>query len=268
MRAICRQCGTQFADSETPPPTCPICEDDRQFVGWGGQAWTDLAELRRTHSLEWRNEDGVLGFEIKPHFAIGQRALLIQDVDGCILWDCVSLVTPEAVEQIKALGGLRAIAISHPHFYTAMGEWSDAFGGVPIHLHEEDRRWVMRPHPAIVHWSGDTHRLSPTMTLIRCGGHFPGATVLHWRNGAGGRGAIFVGDVAQVAMDRRHVSFMWSYPNLVPLDAPAILAIEAALAPFAFDRIYGGFRNRNVWSDGRVAFDRSVARYLEAIGGA
>ena len=224
-----------------------------------------MAELGRTHRLEWREDLDLPGIGIEPGFAIGQRALLVQEDDGCVLWDCVPLVTPDAVERIKALGGLKAIAISHPHYYGAMADWSDAFGGVPIYLHADDRKWVMRPHRSIVHWSGELHPLSPALTLIRCGGHFPGGTMMHWREGAGGRGALFAGDIATVALDRRYLSFMYSYPNYVPLDAAAVRRIEAATAPFAFERIYGAWWDRNIAAGGRAAFDASVARYLNAI---
>ena len=54
-----------------------------------------------------------------------------------------------------------------------MVEWSDAFGGVPIYIHEAERPWVMRPAPAIRFWSGETMRLNQAMTLIRCGAIFP-----------------------------------------------------------------------------------------------
>ena len=55
-------CGTQFAESERPPERCPICEDERQFVGWAGQEWTTLEELRARHRLALKDEgDGLLG---------------------------------------------------------------------------------------------------------------------------------------------------------------------------------------------------------------
>jgi hypothetical protein len=85
---ICVQCGQQFAASAAPPPSCPICEDDRQYVRWDGQAWTDRDELARTHRLNWRDDLGVVGIGVEPSFAIGQRALLIQEADGCVMWDC------------------------------------------------------------------------------------------------------------------------------------------------------------------------------------
>jgi hypothetical protein len=40
---ICRTCGVQYG---APRKDCPICEDERQYVGWDGQQWTTLAELR------------------------------------------------------------------------------------------------------------------------------------------------------------------------------------------------------------------------------
>jgi hypothetical protein len=264
---ICVQCGQQFAASAAPPPSCPICEDDRQYVRWDGQAWTDRDELARTHRLNWRDDLGVVGIGVEPSFAIGQRALLIQEADGCVMWDCTPLVTPEVVERIKGLGGLKAICISHPHYYSAMVDWSDAFGGAPIYLHMDDREWVMRTSPSIVHWTGQMHPLSRSLTLIRCGGHFPGGAMMHWSEGAGGQGALFAGDIATVAMNRRHVSFMYSYPNYVPLDAAAVRRIHAAVSPFAFDRIYGAWWDRNVVADGRAAFDVSVDLYLRAIAG-
>jgi hypothetical protein len=116
-----------------------------------------------------------------------------------------------------------------------------------------------------VPWQGKTLALSADISLIRAGGHFAGATILHWRAGAEGRGALLVGDVAQVAMDRRSLSFMYSYPNYIPLNAQAVKRIAAAVEPFAFDRIYGAWWGRNIAGGGKAAFAASVRRYLAAI---
>jgi len=264
---ICVTCGTQFSPTEAPPSLCPICTDDRQFVGWEGQAWTTLEKLRATHKLRFEGEDeDVTGIGIEPHFGIGQRALLVRTPDGNVLWDCVALVDDEAVRKITAQGGLKAIAISHPHYYTVMAEWSDAFGGIPIFLHEDDRRWVMREHRTIAYWKGAAHEIAPDLTLIRCGGHFPGATVMHCSRGAKGNGAVFAGDVIAVNLDRASVSFMHSFPNYIPLDARAVRRIHKVMAPYRFEKIFGAFSRRNVMADGRAVFDRSIARYLKAIG--
>ena len=173
--------------------------------------------------------------------------------------------TRKSVESIKAMGGVAGIAFSHPHFYGVMVEWSQAFGGCPIWIPTADRMWVQREDPAIVEWSG-TREVLPGVTLIQTGGHFEGSAVLHWAAGAGGKGALFVGDSIGVVADVRAVSFMRSYPNLIPLPADEIRRIVAAVEPYAFDRIYGGWWDRVTPSDGKAAVKRSARRYLKWIG--
>jgi hypothetical protein len=264
-RFMCVQCGTQFAETAAPPPCCPVCEDERQYVRWSGQEWTTFEDLRASHRNVFTEEGGVTGIGIEPSFAIGQRALAIPTGDGAVLWDCVSLVMEEAVERIRRMGGLKAIAISHPHYYSSLAEWSEAFGGVPVYLHEDDRRWVMNPHQSIRFWSGETLEIGPGLTLIRTAGHFEGSTVLHHAAGADGRGDLFVGDNLQVTSDRRFVSFMRSYPNYIPLNRAAVERIGAAVEPYPFERIFGAFAQRNVLQDGKAAVARSIERYLAAI---
>src|SRR5579871_404480 len=187
---MCVTCGTQFAETAAAPPLCPICMDERQYIGPNGQQWTTLDDLRRTHRNVRRSaEPGLTGIGTEPSFAIGQRALLLQASGGNVLWDCISLVDDETVAAVRALGGIGAIAISHPHYYSSMVEWAHTFA-CPIYLHAADRRWVMRPDPAITFWEGETFTLGAGVTLIRCGGHFDGGTVLHWADGAGGKGAL------------------------------------------------------------------------------
>lgn len=263
---ICRQCGTQFAQSAAPPDRCPICDEERQYIRWAGQDWLTLDELRRTHTIKVADEtESITGIGTEPAFAINQRALLLQSPAGNILWDCVAVVTHEAIAEIERRGGLTAIAISHPHYYTSMVEWSEALGGVPIYLHADDRQWVMRPSPLIRHWTGETLAVNAEMTLIRCGGHFAGGTVLHWPAALGGRGALMSGDIVMVAADRRHMSFMYSYPNYIPLNRRKVEAIAAALGPYAFDAVFGAWWNQIVYSDAKAALNRSVERYLRAI---
>lgn len=261
----CETCGAQFSDSGRQPASCPICEDERQFVNWKGQTFLTPDALAERHHVVWRDDLGLTGLSLEPSFAIGQRALLVPLGDGVLMWDCVPLVTPEAITHLRSLGGLKAIAISHPHYYGALADWSEAFGGVPVYLHADDRQWVTRPHPSIVHWSGDHQRISDHVTLLRTGGHFAGATMMHWSRGAEDKGALLTGDIAQVTMDRRFVSFMYSYPNYMPLNAAAVRRIAAAVEPLAFDRIYGAWWGRNIASGAKPAFAASVERYIAAI---
>ena len=263
---ICVTCGVQYAESAREPEHCRICEDERQYLGWQGQRWTTLKELQAGHTNRLDVEaPELISLVTEPKFAIGQRALHVRTPDGNVLWDCISLIDDRSVAAIEALGGVSAIAISHPHFYASVVEWSRALGDVPVYLHAADGEWVMRPHPAIVFWQGEAHQLAPGLTLIRLGGHFPGATVLHWDGGAAGSGVILSGDVLQVGHDRRTVSFMYSFPNYIPLNARAVRQVGAMVEPFEFEQVYGGWFGRNILAAGKDAVRYSVRRYLHAI---
>ncbi|HYP06768.1 MAG TPA: MBL fold metallo-hydrolase [Bryobacteraceae bacterium] len=264
---ICVTCGTQYPPSETSPDRCPICEDERQYVGLDGQKWTTLEEVRRDHrNVFFPMEDGVTAILTKPSFAIGQRAFLMEAPGGNLLWDCVTLLDEATVQEIRNRGGLAAIAISHPHYYSAMVEWMDAFD-VPVYLHAEDRQWVMRPDSRIRFWEGETHALGGGMKLVRAGGHFPGGTVLHHPAAASGAGALFSGDIIQVVPDRRWVSFMYSYPNLIPLSAAEVRRMVDCVASYRFDRIYGAFHPMQVMSNGEEVLARSAERYIRFLQG-
>ncbi|MGH6726811.1 MAG: MBL fold metallo-hydrolase [Pseudolabrys sp.] len=262
---ICTACGMQYAESDKPPAQCAICEEERQYVPPRGQTWTTLDALAQSHMNSLREyEPGILG--IGAGFAIGQRALLVRTPGGNVLWDCVATLDAATVSAIKGLGGIKAIAISHPHFYTTMVEWARAFD-CHIHLNAADKAWIMRPDTAIHLWEGDTCKLWDGVTLIRCGGHFAGGTVLHWAGGAGGRGVVCAGDILSVAPDRKWLAFMRSYPNFIPLSRKDVEKIGAAMKPYAFDTIYGHYFDNVIASDGKAALERSIARYIAAIEG-
>ena len=266
MPILCRLCGAHFPETESPE-VCPVCEDIRGlgFTPHGGARIGTLSELQQAHSLEVREEEpGLVGIGMTPTFSAGQRALVVKTDEGNVMWDCLALINDEGIAAVRELGGLTAIALSHPHFYGAMVEWSLAFGGVPIYVHEADREWVTHPDPNIVFWKGATQPLPGGITLINCGGHFDGATVLHWPAGAEQRGALLTGDPIAVTTDR-HVTFMYAYPNYIPLNASAIQHIVASLAPFDYDRIHGGWFGQRIPHDAPAVVARSAERYLAAI---
>lgn len=262
---ICQTCGTQFTSSATPPDRCVVCEDERQYVGWEGQRWTTHDELAAQYQVRLEEQHGLLALGMKPAFAIDQRAFLLPTDAGNLLWEALPLVDAAAVDALKAVGGVDRIIISHPHFYASMVEWSEALGGVPILLHEADRGWIQRPHPAIELWSGDTLDLSPDVTLIRAGGHFPGSTVLHWATGPRPGGSLFAGDALQVATDRRHVSFMFSYPNQLPMRTVDVVAMRDRLAAYSFQDVFGYTWDLDIIGDARRQVDASFERHLSAV---
>jgi hypothetical protein len=263
---ICTACGMQYPPSDAPPPACPVCTEERQFVPASGQSWTTLEALRSGHSNKFRRlAPGLTTIETTPAFAIGQRAMLARTPAGNVLWECIALVDDATVDVLNGLGGVKAIAISHPHYYTTMAEWSRALGGVPIYLHAADREWVMRADAAVQFWDGDTKPIAPGLTLIRLGGHFAGGTVLHWADWGDGRGVLLSGDILQV-VPSRHVSFMWSYPNLIPLSAAVVTRMAKILEPFAYDAVYGSFSGRGqIDTNGKQVVAASVARYIARI---
>jgi hypothetical protein len=266
---ICRTCGVQYAPREKPPERCPICEDERQYVGWSGQQWTTLAELNaegRRNSFQ-ELEPGLLQLATRPPLAIGQRALIVQTPRGNVMWDCISVVDDESIAALRARGGLHAIAISHPHFYASMATWSAAFDDCPVYIHDADAEWVQYATPGLRLWHGETAVVLDGVTLFNTGGHFAGATALHWADGHHGQGLLLSGDSLTVVMDRRYLSFMYSYPNLIPLSARAVRRIAAAVRPFPFERIYGAWDGRQVSAGGKDAVERSAERYIRFIEG-
>jgi glyoxylase-like metal-dependent hydrolase (beta-lactamase superfamily II) len=263
---ICATCGVQYAATERPPAHCPICEDERQYIGKNGQRWTTLAEMQKSYQNRIEEVDpNLTGIGTTPSFAIGQRGLLVQTPNGNVLWDCVSLIDDATVEAIHARGGIQAIAVSHPHTVGSLVEFSHAFGKVPIYWHADNREWAMRPDPVFEFWEGETCKILDGLTLIRCGGHFLGSDVLHWATGAEGQGALLTGDTIYVTQDRRFVSFMYSYPNLIPLKAKTVQHIVESVEPYDFDRIYGGWWDSIVKREAKAAVKRSAERYIRAI---
>ena len=263
---ICVTCGTQFTLSDTPPERCPICDDERQYIPPEGQKWTTLDEYRTTHhNVVAEEENNLYTIHPQPKAGIGQHAFLIRTEKGNLLWDCVPPLDDATLEKVQGLGGIAGIAVSHPHFHTTMVEWSHAFGGVPVYIHARSTEWVMRPDAVITYWEGEIHELFGGLTLARVGGHFAGSQVLHWPGGAHGKGVTLSGDMPYVCQDRRWVSFMYSYPNLLPLGPSAVRKVVASLEPLTFDRLYGAFPGQVIQSDAKAAVVRSAERYLKQI---
>jgi len=232
---ICLTCGVQYPDTGQPPGGCAICLDERQYVGWDGQRWTTMPEIAGDHTVVVREEEEDLyGVGVEPAFAIGQRALLVCTRHGNVLWDCVSLLDDEARSRI-----------TEPR---------------------ADQQWIQRPSPRVELFDDEAEPV-PGLALARIGGHFDGAAVLHWPAGAQGRGALLTGDTITVAQDRDWVSFMWSYPNHIPLDEATVLDIARRAGRFAFDRVYGGWWGRVVVHDGAAAVRRSADRYVARLRG-
>ena len=260
---MCATCGLEHADTPEPPDLCAICSDDRQYVPRTGQRWFTLPQVQEGRSAEVAEmEPDLHGITITPKVGIGHRPLIVRTPNGNVLWDAPGFVDDTLLSEIKRLGGLAAIASSHPHLTGVSITISQSFGGVPVWYGADDHCWIRRPDDAIRLWR---HRqeVLPGLTLVQCGGHFAGSAVLHWAEGAGGRGVILTGDTIRVNADWHTVSFMRSFPNLIPLPARSIQKIVDAVAPLTFDRIYSGFADEVIDTGGAEAVRFSAQRYID-----
>ena len=263
-RYVCATCAAQFPDASAPPHHCPICTDERQYVPEDGQKWTTFDDLAQTHRNELREDNELLGVGTEPWLAIGQRALLVPHGERFPMWDCTTCSTTMSPTSSSAAAGCRR-SPSHPHYYSAMADWAARFD-CPVLLHADDERWITRrrAHRAVGGRDARSRRGTDADPLRR---HFAGGTVLHWRNGAGGAGALLSGDIVQVIPDHTHVGFMYSYPNLIPLPEASVARIAEALEPYDFDVIYGAWWDRLVRRDAKAIVRRSAQRYSRAVRG-
>ena len=160
---------------------------------------------------------------------------------------------------------MRAVTASHPHFYGSIVDWSRAFGA-EILLPEVDAHWLTRPDPAVRTWSGSLEVL-PGVTLVQCGGHFPGSAAAHWADGADGAGVLLTGDTIFVTPGEDRVTFVWSAPNRLPLPERAVLRVVESVRPYRFDRIYGGWWHPVVRTAAHEIIEASASRYIEFLRG-
>ncbi|KAF2204202.1 hypothetical protein GQ43DRAFT_460967 [Delitschia confertaspora ATCC 74209] len=252
---ICITCGTQFdIQYEEAPETCRICDDPRQYVPAGGQQWTRFADLRgkyKNNFTQDKVDERIWSITTDPKCGIGERAILLQTPSGNVLWDLITYLDEETVEFINSKGGLSAIVISHPHFYTTHIEWARTFS-CPVYLSAEDSQWLNRADPynhrKLI--SVPTETIVEGVTAIKTGGHFEGSLVLHWDKKLFIADSLYTVPSAYYHKDRQpgttSYSFMWSIPNMIPLPPNKIHDIWKALKPFKFEATYGGFPGQDV----------------------
>jgi hypothetical protein len=259
QKIICTACGTQYHQTATTDATCPICLDDRQAVPEKGQTWTNLNELSDNHSVIIKKlHDNLYELKMAPSFAIGQRALLVLTPSGNILWDCIALINEPTIEFIKSKGGLKAIAFSHPHYYTTMNEWAERFN-CPIFIHQKDEQWIFNKGKHVSLWEETEKELWDGIRLINVGGHFPGSS-LHVPL-LSKEGTILCGDTFYISPSKRHAAVMYSYPNRIPLPVAEVQRIKKQMSSIRFDTIHGFYDYQNIYSNAKHLLEDSLNRY-------
>lgn len=265
---ICNTCGVQAASSAAEPENCSICNEDRQYVSVKGQTWTTLEEMFQTGAYKNKvslEEKGLFSISTSPSFGIGQTAYLVQGTNFNLLWDCITYIDSQTINEIEGLGGIDAIALSHPHYYSTQVEWAEAFNA-SIYIHEDDKEWVTRPSGKIIFWSGESLQLTAGFILHRIGGHFKGAAVLEWKEEHAQKSVLLAGDIVRVVADRQWVSFMYSYPNFIPLPASTVERMAIQLNEIKFHRLYDAF-HRIIGEDAGETVQKSARRYVDALNG-
>jgi glyoxylase-like metal-dependent hydrolase (beta-lactamase superfamily II) len=265
---LCAACAVETVpvvdgSGEHPPASCPICEDERQYVPPTGQEWTTLQRLQREgeHVVVTELEPDLFGLRSEPRVGIGQQSLLLRTPEGNLLWDPTGYVDEAAAAAVQDLGGVAVIATSHPHMFGAQVSWSRMLGDPPVLVNAADRHWVQREDPAIQSWMGEVEIL-PGVTLRTIGGHFPGSAIVHWD-----RGVVLSGDTVFPGPSQRWVTFQRSFPNDIPLSAAVVRRIADLVCDRPFDRLYGNLANL-IPRDARDAVLRSADRYIGWVSGA
>jgi glyoxylase-like metal-dependent hydrolase (beta-lactamase superfamily II) len=265
---ICTTCGVQYPESNSEPEHCLICEEERQYVNPDGQSWTthdDLVASGNYQNIIKKEEEGLYSITTSPKIGIGQTAYLIVNHGFNILWDCITFLDAETIAFIRSLGGIQAIALSHPHYYSTQADWAEVFDA-PIYIHHDDQEWIMEPSDSIRLWEGEEEELSEGLNLHRLGGHFEGGAVLHWKDGDLAKEVLLTGDIIQVVADTDWVSFMYSYPNLIPLPPNKVEEMAKKVEKLPFNRLYNAF-HRVIKENAGVAVQRSADRYIKAVNG-
>jgi len=162
------------------------------------------------------------------------------------------------------MGGLKAIAFSHPHYYSNMSEWAQTFN-CPVYIHEFDEQWISYKSEFIRLWNGDFKLLRDGINIIHIGGHFPGSCVLRLPT-AGGKGTIFCGDTFYIAPSKRHIAVMHSYPNQILLPKDDFITVYKRSAGLEFDILLGAFERQNLTENAQLIFTNSMKRYLDSYG--
>jgi hypothetical protein len=157
---ICDGCGVEHADSDVRPPenSCVFASEVVAIEERGDLpphgTWTTLAELaaqpHQTEHVDHRR--GVHSLRREPRFAIGHRSFVVQTGRGNLLWDAPAYLDDDIVALVHGLGGVAAIAASHPHMFGAQLSWSTQFGDVPVYVNALDQEWLPRTDPVIELW--------------------------------------------------------------------------------------------------------------------
>lgn len=257
---VCFTCGTKYP-KDYKGDTCFICQDDRQYVPLEGQKWTSTRQLKGKYSIKITQlKPKLFEFIVEPSFAIGQRALFVISESGNFMWDCIPLIDDQLIQFIKEKGGIRAIGISHPHYYSNMAEWCKTFR-CRVYLSKVDKKYVVNPFSKIIYWDNDEIKLWDDIKIIKISGHFPGSSIL-FVPFLSDKGTVFCSDTFYLSPNLKHFSIMYSYPNRIPLPIKEVQNIQKLIEELDFDEVYGFWSHQNLTQKPKESLLKSLSNYV------
>ena len=257
---LCSTCGTQFPINSTVE-ICSICAEERQYIPITGQSWTTHRELLKNHTTKVvQINKNLYEIVIEPTFAIGQRAFLVISESGNVLWDCIPLLDEKTINFIQSKGGLKAIAFSHPHYYSNMNDWASTFN-CQIYIHKKDASYIVDNGEHVILWEGNENPLWDDLKLVNIGGHFDGSSVIMIPS-MSKNGTMLCGDTMYLSLSKKHFAIMYSYPNRIPLPISEIKRIKNRLTEISFDTVYGFYSYQNVSGNAKDILTASFEKYL------
>ncbi|AJT41459.1 MBL fold metallo-hydrolase [Psychromicrobium lacuslunae] len=255
---LCETCGVEHSSETLKAGDCKICQDDRQYLPRSGQSWVTLADLvSREQQMEFAEvHPRIWEIQPTPRMGIGQHSILLRTSAGNLLWDPPAFIDAASIARVEELGGIAAIASSHPHMFGVQLEWSAAFSNAPVYVAEADRQWLRREGAAIRYWS-ESEQVLPEVKLVQTGGHFPGSAVAHF---SAGEGVLLSGDTI-FPTPSGWVTFMRSYPNYIPLSPNLVRHITQRISTLDFNRLHGNFGNV-IPEQAKEVVNASAERYI------
>ena len=262
-RFVCVTCGTQFPDADDA-----AAERARSATTRASTSRSRASSGRRspscapTTATRSGDEGALTGIGTEPHVRDRPARAARPARRANLLWDCVTLLDDATAAAVERRGGLAAIAISHPHYYSAMVEWAHRFDCPVLPARGRPRvGHAARPRDRVLGGRDARPRRRADADPLR--------RPLRRRHRAAparrGRAAV-AATSSRSSPTARWVCFMYSYPNLIPLPEAAVQAMARrarAVRVRARSTAPGGARSSR--RDGAGIVRRSAERYARAL---
>lgn len=253
---LCTNCGF-WQQHSAVPSTCPVCLDFRHTPpGDGFRFWAPETVQRETRTVWAGDDNGVVTFSTDPLIGIGPSGYLVRHPEGNVFFDGTAYYSPDALDFIASLGGIKWLSASHPHAYGALWQLQERFAPT-VAIQVEDLPWTNAFSTA---WPFDERlELAPALTLFHTGGHFAGHSVLYWAD----RQTLFAGDMLKFHADNRLLTGLSTHKGFnrrIPMSHAEVRRYRDVVQDLDFETVYTSFDSAPCTrADVLRLFDRQLA---------